>query len=302
MSIGTPKQPTNAPITEAARRDPVDPGRKRWQIRFPKALRTPLGFVGAGILVIWLLVAIFAPLLAPFDPLAQNFPRLSAPNGENLLGTDTLGRDVLSRILVAARTTLPAAVFVVICSALLGSVLGAIAGYFGRAVDEIIMRIADLVFAFPTIILAMVIAAALGPGLKNAIIAILLVSWPSYARVTRSLVMTARGSEYVIAGRLLGFSAGRSLAREIAPNVISPVVVLAWTAKSPASSPTDCRRHSGGRPCTWSSRARPRSSRSTARSPMVRASVGRSRGRCSRSTSPAVRAVWRICSTISVRR
>src|SRR5690606_23922378 len=105
MSIGTPKQPTNAPITEAARRDPVDPGRKRWQIRFPKALRTPLGFVGAGILVIWLLVAIFAPLLAPFDPLAQNFPRLSAPNGENLLGTDTLGRDVLSRILVAARTT-----------------------------------------------------------------------------------------------------------------------------------------------------------------------------------------------------
>ncbi|MCS4591449.1 ABC transporter permease [Brevibacterium sediminis] len=227
MSIGTPKQPANAPITEAARRDPVDPGLKRWQIRFPKALRTPLGIVGGGILVLWLIAAIFAPLLAPFDALAQNFPRLSAPNGENLLGTDTLGRDVLSRILVAARTTLPAAVFVVICSALLGSVLGAIAGYFGRAVDEIIMRIADLVFAFPTIILAMVIAAALGPGLKNAIIAILLVSWPSYARVTRSLVMTARGSEYVIAGRLLGFSAGRSLAREIAPNVISPVVVLA---------------------------------------------------------------------------
>lgn len=227
MSIGTPKQPTDYPNTEAARRDSVEPGLKRWRIRFPKALRTPLGIVGAGILVLWLIAAIFAPLLAPFDPLAQNFPRLSAPNGENLLGTDTLGRDVLSRILVAARTTLPAAVFVVICSALLGSVLGAIAGYFGRAVDEIIMRIADLVFAFPTIILAMVIAAALGPGLKNAIIAILLVSWPSYARVTRSLVMTARGSEYVIAGRLLGFSAGRSLAREIAPNVISPVVVLA---------------------------------------------------------------------------
>ncbi|WP_152347759.1 ABC transporter permease [Brevibacterium sp. CFH 10365] len=228
MSIGTPKHPANAPTgTEAAPRDPVDPGLKRWQIRFPKALRTPLGFVGAGILVLWLIVAIFAPLLAPFDPLAQNFPRLSAPSSENLLGTDTLGRDVLSRILVAARTTLPAAVFVVICSALLGSVLGAIAGYFGRAVDEIIMRIADLVFAFPTIILAMVIAAALGPGLKNAIIAILLVSWPSYARVTRSLVMTARSSEYVIAGRLLGFSAGRSLVREIAPNVISPVVVLA---------------------------------------------------------------------------
>ena len=228
MSIGSPKHPaTGSTRTEAATGDPLGPGVKRWQFRFPKSLRTPLGFVGAAILVIWLILAIFAPLVAPFDPLAQDFPRLTGPGAENILGTDTLGRDVFSRIVVAARTTLPAAVFVVICSALLGSVLGAIAGYFGRAVDEIIMRIADLVFAFPTIILAMVIAAALGPGLKNAIIAILLVSWPSYARVTRSLVMTARSSEYVIAGRLLGFSAGRSLLREIAPNVISPVIVLA---------------------------------------------------------------------------
>jgi ABC-type dipeptide/oligopeptide/nickel transport system permease subunit len=228
MSIGTPKYSAEGSTgAEAATRDPLTPGVKRWQLRFPRSLRTPLGFVGAAILLIWLIVAVFAPLIAPFDPLAQDFPRLAAPGSENLLGTDTLGRDVFSRIVVAARTTLPAAVFVVICSAVLGSVLGAIAGYFGRAVDEIIMRIADLVFAFPTIILAMVIAAALGPGLKNAIIAILLVSWPSYARVTRSLVMTARSSEYVIAGRLLGFSAGRSLVREIAPNVISPVVVLA---------------------------------------------------------------------------
>ncbi|WP_231446249.1 ABC transporter permease [Brevibacterium zhoupengii] len=230
MSIGTPKQPptnTDSTTAEVADRNPVDRGVKRWQLRFPKALRTPLGFIGGIILAIWLIVALFAPLLAPFNPLAQDFPRLSAPGGENLLGTDTLGRDVLSRLIVAARTTLPAAVFVVICSAVLGSVLGAIAGYFGRAVDEIIMRIADLVFAFPTIILAMVIAAALGPGLKNAIIAILLVSWPSYARVTRSLVMSARNSEYVVAGRLLGFSAGKSLVREISPNVLSPVVVLA---------------------------------------------------------------------------
>ncbi|PCC57981.1 D-ala-D-ala transporter subunit [Brevibacterium aurantiacum] len=230
MSIGTPKQPptnTDSTTAEVADRNPVDRGVKRWQVRFPKALRTPLGFIGGIILAIWLIVALFAPLLAPFNPLAQDFPRLSAPGGENLLGTDTLGRDVLSRLVVAARTTLPAAVFVVICSAVLGSVLGAIAGYFGRAVDEIIMRIADLVFAFPTIILAMVIAAALGPGLKNAIIAILLVSWPSYARVTRSLVMSARNSEYVVAGRLLGFSAGKSLVREISPNVLSPVVVLA---------------------------------------------------------------------------
>lgn len=218
---------TLQPDGGAGATDPVAPGLRRRGLRIPRALRTPLGILGAVIILFWVFVAIFADLLAPFDPLAQEFQRLSPPDGVNLLGTDTLGRDVLSRVLVAAQTTLPAAVFVVICSALLGSTLGAIAGYFGRAVDEVIMRIADLVFAFPTIILAMVIAAALGPGLKNAIIAILLVSWPSFARVTRSLVMTSRNSEYVVAGRLLGFSAGRSLVREIAPNVISPVVVLA---------------------------------------------------------------------------
>ena len=202
-------------------------GVKRRRFRFPKSLRSPLGITGAVVLVAWLFIALFAPMLAPYDAVAQSFGRTVAPGGENLLGTDTLGRDVLSRVLMASRTTLPAAVFVVACSALVGSILGAIAGYFGKIVDEVIMRIADLVFAFPTIILAMVIAASLGPGLNNAIIAILIVSWPGYARTTRSLVMGARNSEYVIAGRLLGFSPWKSLFRDIAPNVVSPVVVLA---------------------------------------------------------------------------
>lgn len=212
---------------EPRKTDPVAAGRKAWQLRVPAALRTPLGIVGAVIVLIWALIAIFAPLIAPYDPLAQIFPRLQAPSAKNLLGTDTLGRDILSRVVVAARTTLPVAVIVVVASMLIGSILGAVAGYFGRVVDEIIMRIADLVFAFPTIILAMVIAAALGPGLKNAVIAILVVSWPSYARVARSLVMSARHSEYVVAGRLLGFSPLRSLALDITPNVVSPILVLA---------------------------------------------------------------------------
>nr|WP_223160295.1 MULTISPECIES: ABC transporter permease [unclassified Leucobacter] len=190
-------------------------------------MRTPLGIAGTIILVFWILVSIFAPLIAPHDPLAQIFPRLTAPGEETLLGTDSLGRDMLSRVIMSARTSLPAALLVVFCSALIGSILGAIAGYFGKWVDETIMRLADLVFAFPTIILAMVIAASLGPGLKNAIIAILIVSWPGYARTTRALVMSARNSEYVVAGRLLGFSPWRSLFRDISPNVVSPVVVLA---------------------------------------------------------------------------
>ncbi|MYM18600.1 ABC transporter permease subunit [Brevibacterium sp. 5221] len=215
--------PGNAPGAGA---DAVARGIPRWRLRVPTALRTPLGIVGGAIIAVWVLIALFAPILCPADPLAQAFPRLQPPGPGNLLGTDELGRDVLSRVLSAARTTLPVAVLVVLASMLAGSILGAVAGYFGKFVDEVIMRLADLVFAFPTIILAMVIAAALGPGLKNAVVAILLVSWPSYARVARSLVMSARSSEYVVAGRLLGFSAPRSLAVDIAPNVASPLLVL----------------------------------------------------------------------------
>lgn len=214
-------------VDDLSRKEAVQLGLKRWSFRWPTTLRTPLGIAGAVIIGLWLLIVLAAPVIAPYDPLAQSFSRLSGPSSENWFGTDTLGRDVFSRVVMATRVTLPSALFVVFCSALLGSVLGAIAGYFGKVVDEIIMRVADLVFAFPTIILAMVIAAVLGPGLKNAIIAILLVTWPSYARVTRSLVMSARSSEYVVAGRLLGFSARKSLMQDIAPNVVSPVLVLA---------------------------------------------------------------------------
>ena len=110
---------------------------------------------------------------------------------------------------------------------IIGSILGAVAGYFGRGVDEVIMRISDLVFAFPTIILAMIVAASLGPSLTNAVIALLVVSWPSYARVMRSMVLGERAREYVIAGRLLGASAYRSLGRDVLPNVAAPVLVLA---------------------------------------------------------------------------
>jgi peptide/nickel transport system permease protein len=110
---------------------------------------------------------------------------------------------------------------------IIGSILGAVAGYFGRGVDEVIMRISDLVFAFPTIILAMIVAASLGPSLTNAVIALLIVSWPSYARVMRSMVLGERAREYVIAGRLLGATAFRSLGRDVLPNVAAPVLVLA---------------------------------------------------------------------------
>jgi ABC-type dipeptide/oligopeptide/nickel transport system permease subunit len=201
--------------------------KRRSRLRISKQLRTPLAITGGVIVAFWLLVAVFAPLIRPFDPLAQDFDRLLAPSAAHWFGTDQVGRDVLSRVISGAQVSIPLALMLVIFAMLIGSVLGAIAGYFGKALDETIMRIADLVFAFPTIILAMVIAASLGPSLTNAVIAMLIVSWPAYARVTRSLVLGARNAEYVVAGRLLGNGPFTSLSKDILPNVVSPVVVLA---------------------------------------------------------------------------
>ncbi|RXZ73354.1 ABC transporter permease [Agromyces albus] len=201
--------------------------RRKGRLRISKQLRTPLAITGGAIVVFWLVIALLAPSISPYDPLAQDFERLQAPGAEHWFGTDQVGRDVLSRVVSGAQVSIPLALMLVVFAMLIGSVLGAIAGYFGKAIDEMIMRIADLVFAFPTIILAMVIAAALGPSLTNAVIAMLIVSWPAYARVTRSLVLGARNAEYVIAGRLLGNGPFTSLGKDILPNVISPVVVLA---------------------------------------------------------------------------
>ncbi len=200
--------------------------KRRW-LKISPAFRTPLALTGVSIALIWLVIAIFAPAIAPYDPLAQVFERLQPPSAAHLFGTDAVGRDVLSRVISGARISMPLALSLVVASMIVGGTLGAIAGYFGKAVDEVIMRIADLVFAFPTIILAMVITAALGPSLTNAVIAMLIVSWPAYARVTRSLVLSARTQEYVIAGRLLGNGPFTSLRRDILPNVLSPVFVLA---------------------------------------------------------------------------
>ncbi|WP_207782414.1 ABC transporter permease [Phytoactinopolyspora limicola] len=195
--------------------------------RIPAALRSPLAIVALAIITIWVAVMILAPWISPAGPTEQSFERLTAPSAEHWFGTDQVGRDVFSRVLHGARMSIPVAALLVSASLVVGAVLGAIAGYFGRVVDEVIMRVADLVFAFPTIILAMVIAAALGPSLRNAVIAILVVSWPPYARVTRSLVLSAREAEYVVAGRLLGNGPFTSLTKDVMPNVAAPVVVLA---------------------------------------------------------------------------
>jgi peptide/nickel transport system permease protein len=199
------------------RRRRLSPG--RWS--------APLGIAGAVVAVAWIVIAVIAPFIAPHDPLAQNLPVLQAPGHGTLMGTDALGRDVFSRLLAGASVTIPLSLLLVGMSVLIGAILGAIAGFFGRGVDEVIMRITDLVMAFPTVILAMVVAAALGASLFNAVLAALIVSWPSYARLTRGLVLGLRSSNYVISGQLLGFSAFTSLRRDVAPNIVGPILVLA---------------------------------------------------------------------------
>jgi peptide/nickel transport system permease protein len=191
------------------------------------AWRQPLAVIGSVIAVAWIVVAIFAPLIAPYDPLAQNFALSQAPSGAHLFGTDELGRDVLSRVIFGSRVSVPIALLLVTLAALIGGLIGGIAGYFRGIVDGFSMRMVDLVFAFPPIILAMVVAAVLGRGLQNAALAIVVVAWPSYARVVRGLVLSVGDSEYVESARLLGSSARRTLFRDVLPNVAGPVLVLA---------------------------------------------------------------------------
>ncbi len=207
----------------------ADFGRRRWlpRITAPLPWRRPLAMIGIVIIGAWIIIAIFTPLISPDDPLGQNFAILAGPSGTHWFGTDELGRDVLSRVLYGSRITLPLSVILVAASMVIGSVLGGLAGFFGGWVDNVIMRLADLVFAFPGIILALAIAAALGAQLRNAVIAVVVVSWPAYARLVRSLVLSARSSRYVIASRLLGSSGLRVLFTDIRPNAAGPVLVLA---------------------------------------------------------------------------
>ena len=201
------------------------PGRARAVAR--AARHDPLVSIAALVALGWIAIAICAPLLAPDDPLRQTPQLLAAPSSAHLFGTDELGRDVLSRVIYGARVSVPIALAIVAISSLIGSTVGALAGYFGGWVDEAVMRFTDLVFAFPGIILALAITAALGPGLKNAVIAIVILSWPPYARLVRGQVLALRDAEFVVSARLRGASAARTVGRDVAPNAVGPLLVLA---------------------------------------------------------------------------
>lgn len=187
----------------------------------------PLVLVGIGLFVLWVVISVSAPQIAPYEPLQQNIvDRLQGPNGTYWFGTDQLGRDIFSRVLYGGRLSLPAGVMVVIVAGAIGALLGALAGFLGGWFDELTMRLTEIFMAFPTIILAMAIAAALGPSLLNAVIAMVVVWWPNYARVVRALVIGLKEEEYVEAARAVGVSEQRILWRTVLPNCLAPAVVL----------------------------------------------------------------------------
>lgn len=189
----------------------------------------PLMLIGLVIILSWIAVAILAPVIAPYSTTGQVFKDRNKPPSElHLFGTDELGRDIFSRVLYGAQLSLPVGFILILLASLIGTTVGLISGYFGGWVDEVMMRITDLIFAFPTIILAMTIAAALGRSLINAVIAILIVWWPAYARTVRSVVLTIKSQDYVLASKAVGARSPRIIWKQIFPNTLAPVLVITF--------------------------------------------------------------------------
>jgi peptide/nickel transport system permease protein len=184
-------------------------------------------FFGLLVLVLLGITAIFAPWIAPYDPYKQNMREVRLqPSAEHLLGTDPLGRDTLSRLIYGSRTALLVGFTTVTFAAVAGIILGLIAGYFGGITNMIIMRIMDLLLSFPMIILALFIAALLGGGIQNVIIALGIGALPGYARVMHGLTLSIRENDYILAERAIGSSNSRTMLSHILPNALPPMIVL----------------------------------------------------------------------------
>ena len=192
-------------------------------------LQTPLLFRAFAFLVALILIAsLFSAQLAPYDPYVTD-PQLilKAPSTEHLLGTDNYGRDILSRILAGGKTSIFAALFIILVAGSLGSLIGLLAGYYRGRMDAILMRVTDIFQAFPDIVLAIAVAGVLGGGLFNAVLALILTTWTQYARLARSAAAAAREETYIHAARLSGCNDARILFLHILPNIAGPLLITA---------------------------------------------------------------------------
>lgn len=183
--------------------------------------------VGLWMVILFVLVAIFAPLIAPYDPIKQNMEiMLQPPSAAHLFGTDEFGRDMFSRVIYGAQISLMIGIVGVLISLVLGVALGTISGYFGGKIDSVIMRIIDIFMAFPSFLLALAIVSVLGPGMGNVMIAIGLFSIPTFARLSRSSVLSVKGKEYIEAAKSMGATNTLIIFKHVIPNSIAPIIVL----------------------------------------------------------------------------
>lgn len=200
----------------------ISPWKEAWQ----SFCRNRLALAGLVIVIFFIILAIIAPLIAPYSFKEQELTnRLLAPSSEHLFGTDDFGRDIFSRILYGARISLWVGFFSVLGSAVIGSLLGILAGYYGKWVDTIISRTFDIMLAFPSILLAIAVVAILGPSLQNALIAIAVINIPNFGRLVRSKVLSVKQEEYIMAARAVGMKDSRILLHHILPNSITPIIV-----------------------------------------------------------------------------
>lgn len=237
MNLGT--EPSLIPPSLPAPTDVRESALAGWWKRIAPILRRlrrhKPAMVGAAIFVVLVLTAIFAPLIAPYHPYEPDFSSpLHGPSPSHLLGTDEIGRDQLSRIIYGARLSLAVGLVSVTISLVIGVTLGAIAGYYGGWWDNVIMRLMDIILAFPAILLAIALMVMLGPGLTKAMIAIGIIYIPAYARIVRGAVLSVKQNEYVEAARAVGLPNFRIIMRHILPNIFAPILVRATLGTSEA--------------------------------------------------------------------
>lgn len=197
-----------------------------WSESWRNFRKNKIALAGTVIVVFFILLALFAPVVAPYDFKEPNMSnRLVSPSAEHWFGTDDFGRDVFSRVVYGARISLWVGFFSVLGSLAVGTLLGIIAGYFGKWIDSIISRIFDIMLAFPSILLAIAIVAVLGPSLQNALIAIAIINIPTFGRLIRSRVLSVKEEEYIMAAKAIGMSNSRILFSHILPNSMAPIIV-----------------------------------------------------------------------------
>nr|WP_277398272.1 nickel transporter permease [Neobacillus citreus] len=202
-----------------------------WKEALQSFYKNKLAVVGLGIVLFFIVIAFIAPWVAPYGFKEQVLAdRMQAPSSKHWFGTDDFGRDIFSRILYGARISLWVGFFSVLGSVVVGTLLGIVAGYYGRWVDAIISRVFDVMLAFPSILLAIAVVSILGPSLRNALIAIAVINIPNFGRLVRSKVLSVKQEEYIMAARAIGMKDSRILLRHILPNSISPVIVQATLA------------------------------------------------------------------------